>query len=172
MLETIKKPWFNLIVGPLFIVLGLIFIFNSEKGLNLMSIFVSLIFLLAGTLILIEFLRLRKLGISYVILFAAILSLFLGFLFLFNTSIIRNIIVILFALGIIFLGIVYLVQAFYFKQWGIPTWWTALIIAIISLLFGVAILFNTNIGAFTITLITGIYLIFVGIVSFVNFFLK
>lgn len=172
MAENSNKSWLSLVIGVLLVILGLIFVFNSNAGIGLLNIAISIVFILIGVFSLIDFFRLRPMTVSYSLLITAALTLILGILFLFNFNFMSEFIAIIFGAIILLIGVVFFGTSFYFKRLELRSWWIILIASIVSIIFAIVIFFIPGVGTFTITLLIGLYLIFIGAVSIASFFIK
>ena len=170
-MEKIQKGWLSLIIGIAFIILGIVFIFNSNAAMNILNIAISVVFIIAGVLTLIEFFRVRKIVNGYWLLFVSIMALLIGLVLLFNVNVLAVILPIILAIIIFEMGFLLLLfAAFGCRRAYFSSWWILLIAAIISLVFALIIFFNLSIGAATITFFSGLYFLFVGCVSIGSFF--
>ena len=84
----------------------------------------------------------------------------------------REFITIIFGALILLAGAVFFGMSFYFKKMNLKSWWIILLAAIVSIIFALVIFFIPHVGAFTITLLIGLYLIFIGAVALASFFMK
>ncbi|AMP21381.1 hypothetical protein AZF37_09655 [endosymbiont 'TC1' of Trimyema compressum] len=168
-MEKVEKGWLSLVIGIAFIILGIVFMFNSNAAMNILNICISVVFIIAGVLTLIEFFRVRKIVNSYWLLFVAIMVLLIGIVLLFNVNVLAVLLPMILAIIIFAMGLL-LFTAFGFKRTYFSSWWIFLIAAIISIVFALIIFFNLSIGAATITFFSGLYFLFVGCVSIGSFF--
>lgn len=169
--EKVGKGWLSLLIGVIFIILGIVFMFNSNAAMNILNICVSVVFIISGVLTMIEFIRVRKIVNGYWLLFVSIMALLIGIVLLFNAGVLAVILPVILAIIIFAMGLLLVFAAIAFKQASFSSWWILLGAAIISIVFALIVFFNLSVGAATITFFSGLYFLFVGCISIGSFFL-
>lgn len=162
-----KKPsTVTLLMGLLFIILGIFFLVNPEAALRIMILLAAILAVIKGLLDLYQFFRIRKKQYKndYSLLISGVFILIIGILLFFNTT-----------FGILFTGIVFatwfaiesittLLSLRFFKVKKGAAFFTLLILGIVTLCMSVLMFMLPFYAALSFTLISGIYLIAQGIV--------
>lgn len=162
-----KKPsTATLLVGLLFIVLGIFFLVNPEAALKIMILVAASLAVIKGLLDLFQFMRIKKKQHKndYSLLISGVFILVIGILLFFNTT-----------FGIVFTGIIFatwfaiesittLLSLRFFKVKKGAAFYILLILGILTLFMSILMFMRPFYAALSFTLITGIYLISQGII--------
>lgn len=147
-----------LLIGILLIIGGIYVLFNPLAALIASALFIGIALVLVG----VGYLFLYTQDKSYLTLSLGILDIFIGLVFLSNIGISAATMPIIFALWILFIGISQLAMGLELKKltpvsssaWK---WWTAS--GLFGILFAILVFIFPTIGALSITILLGIYLI-------------
>lgn len=93
---------------------------------------------------------------------SAILQIILGVLFLANNLFLAVSLPIVFAMWVLFEGVIIAVQSFDYKKVGFPYWWVLLILGIAGAVLGILGLRNPDISAATLSTLIGLGIIALG----------
>ena len=167
MFEETKKgfDWFSLIVGVLFIIAGIASFTRPDKTLHFLAIVAGIAFIFRGIYELWFRQRIgRILGESSGwLIFSAILDIILGIIFLFQPG-----------FGVLFIAIIFsiteLISAKFFKEFHRGYYWFIVILAILSLVLGVILLFSPLLSAITVVWLVSTFLIVFGIMKLIQAF--
>ena len=166
MFEETKKgfDWFSLIVGVLFIIAGIASFTRPDKTLHFLAIVAGIAFIFRGIYELWFRQRIgRILGESSGwLIFSAI--------FLFQPSFGVLFIAIIFAIWFILDSITELISAKFFKEFHRGYYWFIIILAILSLVLGVILLFSPLLSAITVVWLVSTFLIVFGIMKLIQAF--
>lgn len=151
-------------------VLGLLLIFQSEATITTISYIIGAILIAAGVLALIRFIKNSKevtttmnLDILY-----GIVTIILGVIIITNPHAIASVLPIVLGIAIIINSASKLQYAFILKNDQNDLWKTTLIIAIISTICGVVLLFNPFAGAVLIMRIVGIFILVYSVLDIIS----
>lgn len=151
--------------GILAIILGIIALFYPEITLSVLAIVFSIFLLIGGTIALTSAWRNRKFNQYWTHWFIeGTLDVIIGLLILFNPQISVTLFLGLMALWAILEGIILLFSYFRFRKY-ITRRNIILFAALISLFFGLTVLFNPAISTIALSALIGLYAIFYGIFS-------
>ncbi len=150
-----------LFIGLLLIVSGIYVLFNPIAALVASALFIGIVLVLLGM----GYLYLYSQTRSYLTLGLGLLDLFMGIIFLSNMGISAATVPIIFALWILFVSISQLTVGLDLKKVSADLtgwkWWV--ISGILGIVFSMLIFIFPSIGAFSITIIFGLYLIEYGV---------
>lgn len=170
MFEETKKgfDWFSLIVGVLFIIAGIASFTRPDKTLHFLAIVAGIAFIFRGIYELWFRQRIgRILGESSGwLIFSAILDI----IFLFQPGFGVLFIAIIFAIWFILDSITELLSAKFFKEFHRGYYWFIVILAILSLVLGVILLFSPLLSAITVVWLVSTFLIVFGIMKLIQAF--
>lgn len=159
-----KNLWL-LLVSIILILSGIYVLFNPLNALIASTLFVGLLFVFIGTGYLLSF----RQGDSYAILALGILDIFIGLLFLTNIGLSAATLPIIFALWILFNGIVQLAMGLELRH-SVDIPYKAMISAgILGIIFSILIFIYPAVGAIAITVLLGLYLVGYGLFELVRF---
>ena len=174
MFEETKKgfDWFSLIVGVLFTIAGIASFTRPDKTLHFLAIVAGIAFIFRGIYELWFRQRIgRILGESSGwLIFSAILDIILGIIFLFQPGFGVLFIAIIFAIWFILDSITELLSAKFFKEFHRGYYWFIVILAILSLVLGVILLFSPLLSAITVVWLVSTFLIVFGIMKLIQAF--
>ncbi|MFV0627281.1 MAG: HdeD family acid-resistance protein [Alphaproteobacteria bacterium] len=98
-----------------------------------------------------------------------IMDVIVGLVFVSNLGITASTIPVLFAFWALFVGVTQVVAAFELKEVKAPEWKFLLVAGLISIVFGFIIVYMPIVGAITITILMGTYLIIYGLIGLVEY---
>lgn len=150
--------------------LGMLLIFQSEATITTISYIVGAILIAAGAFALIRYISINTKGLDSTDLdiLYGIVSIILGVLIITNPHAIASIIPVILGIGIIISSASKLQYAFNLKKANNDIWKATMVIAIISTICGVVLLFNPFAGAVLIMRIVGIFIVAYSILDFIS----
>lgn len=150
--------------------LGMLLIFQSEATITTISYIIGAILIAAGAFALIRYISINTKGLDSTDLdiLYGIVSIILGILIITNPHAIANIIPIILGIAIIISSASKIQCAFNLKNANNEIWKATMIIAIISTICGVILLFNPFAGAVWIMRIVGIFITIYSILDFIS----
>lgn len=151
-------------------ILGLLLIFQSEATIATISYIIGAILIAAGVLALIRFVKNSKevtTVMSLDILYG-IVTVILGVIIITNPHAIASVLPIVLGIAIIINSASKLQYAFILRNDGNDLWKTTMVIAIISTICGVVLLFNPFAGAVLIMRIVGIFILAYSLLDIVS----
>lgn len=162
----IRKSYKSGIVSSIILfIFGLLLLLKSEETIVTISYVVGSVIIAMGALAFINYFTGKDnkvLGIAY-----GIISVVLGVVIISNPVAIASIIPIIIGIGIILNSAMKLQYALELKKLSSEMWKTTFIVALISTICGVIILFNPFQGAVLITQVIGIFLILYSIIDII-----
>ncbi len=162
----IRKNYKSGIVSSIILfIFGLLLLLKSEETIVTISYVVGSVIIAMGALAFINYFTGKDnkvLGIAY-----GIISVVLGVIIISNPVAIASIIPIIIGVGIILNSAMKLQYALELKKLSSEMWKTTFIVALISTICGVIILFNPFQGAVLITQVIGIFLILYSIIDII-----
>lgn len=152
-------------------ILGLLLIFQSEATITTISYIIGAVLIAAGVLALIKFAKnsknITETSFNLDILYG-IVTVVLGVIVITNPHAIASILPIVLGIAIIISSASKLQYAFVLKNDNNDMWKTTMVIAIISTICGVVLLFNPFAGAVLIMRIVGIFILVYSILDIVS----
>ena len=148
------------------ILIGLLLIFKSEATIITISYVVGSIIIAMGALAFINYFTEKDSGRGFSLAYGLI-CVILGILIITNPKAISSIIPIIIGVGVIINSALKLQFSLELKKVDNRMWMTTFIVALISTLCGVVILFNPFEGAIVITQLIGGFLVFYAIVDII-----
>lgn len=150
--------------------LGMLLVFQSEATITTISYIIGAILIAAGAFALIRYISINTKGLDSTDLdiLYGIVSIVLGILIITNPHAIANIIPIILGIAIIISSASKIQCAFNLKNANNEIWKATMIIAIISTICGVILLFNPFAGAVWIMRIVGIFITIYSILDFIS----
>lgn len=174
MFTEVKKgfDWFSLVVGILFLIAGIASFNRPDKTLRFLVILAGVSFIFRGIYELWFRQRINQLlqESSGWLIFSAILDIILGIIFLFQPNFGVLFIAIIFAIWFILDSVVELLSAKFFKEFHRGYYWFIVILAIVSLILGIILLFSPLISAITVVWLISTFLIVFGIMKIIQAF--
>lgn len=171
-METLfKKWWVILLQGILLIIIGFIFFNNPVKVLAVISLWVGILTLAAGIIGLTAYFMMAREERENSSLLWSIITLLLGLLMLTKVGLTMKTITVLFGLWILFTGI-WLLAAGWDHLRSSMTGWIMLLGGILSILAGIAIIFDIGTGAVWISTLLGLQAVIAGIGFIMLAFIK
>jgi uncharacterized membrane protein HdeD (DUF308 family) len=165
--EAVPIPWWLVLLqGIAAIILGILLITNTALTAVLLVQFLGIYWMVSGIFAIISiFIDSEMWGWK---LFSGILGIIAGVIILqhpfWSTLLVPTVLVIVIGIQGLIIGIVNLIQAFQGAGWGIG------VLGILSILFGLILLFNPILGAVTLPFVAGIFGIVGGIAAVVMAF--
>ena len=163
----IKPNIYNLIIGALLSIAGIYVWLNPLDTLILIALYLGIIFILIGASFVIEyFVRKKTKYLGY-----GLLNLAIGIIFVSKSSFVAISISLILALWILFSSTEQVSTSIDLKKLNIDFWKYPLISGIIGIIFSLIILVHPSVGALTIAIIIGTYMIMYGILEILEYFL-
>lgn len=154
-----------LIASIVMIALGAYVWFNPATAMIALALYLGIAFICIGATYIWIY---RQTKTSWY-LALGIVDVLVGLVFVLNLGVTAASIPMIFAFWALFVGIMQLTSGFEMKEAQIPNWkWLALS-GLISILFAFAIFYFPMIGAITITILMGSYLVMYGILGLVEY---
>lgn len=150
--------------------LGMLLIFQSEATITTISYIIGAVLIAAGAFALIRYISINTKGIDATDLdiLYGIVSVILGILIITNPHAIASIIPIILGIAIIINSALKIQCAFNLKNANNDIWKATMIIAIISTICGVVLLFNPFAGAVWIMRIVGVFISVYAVLDFIS----
>ncbi len=161
-----KPNIYNLVIGALLSISGVYVWAHPLDTLVLISLYIGILFMLVGSVFLVEyFIRKDTKDLGY-----ALLNLAIGIIFVSKSAFVATSISLILALWILFSSIEQITRSLELKKLNINFWIYPIISGIIGLIFSLIILIHPSVGAFTIAIIIGTYMVMYGILEIIEFF--
>jgi len=157
-----KKWWVILLQGILLIIISFIFFNHPGEVLTVISLWVGILTLTAGIFGLIAYFMTRNEATDNSSLWWSIITLILGLLMVLKIGFTMKVITIIFGLWVLLTGILLLSEGWRRSSIGIAAW-IMLIGGILSVIAGIAIIFDIRTGAVWISTLLGIQFLVAGI---------
>lgn len=160
----------SIFTSILLFILGILLVFESEVTITTISYIIGAILIAAGVFALVRFFSRKEnvsSGIGLDVLYGVV-TIILGILIVTNPHAIAKILPIVLGIAIIISSSNKLQYAFTLKNNNNDLWKTTMIIAIVSTICGVVLLFNPFAGAVLIMKIVGIFIIIYSVLDFVS----
>ncbi|WP_439443958.1 HdeD family acid-resistance protein [Listeria aquatica] len=151
------------LAGIAMIIMGFWVMFNPVASLLTLNVVIGLLLLISGIFHIISYFTESERHLSGWILADGILSTLLGILMLANQFAGAASLILVFAMWVLFAGIVRTIGAFTLKQAGGSSWGFVLFIGIVGIILGFIALFNPVVSALGIVLLMGFFFILEGI---------
>lgn len=160
----------SILTSTLLLCLGILLIFESEVTIVTISYIIGSILVAAGTFALIRYVSTNKKGFdaSELDLLYGIVTIILGILIITHPHAIAKIIPIILGIAIIISSASKIQYAFTLKNNSNELWKTTMVIAAISTICGVVLLFNPFAGAVLLMRIVGIFIFVYAILDFIS----
>lgn len=160
----------SILTSTLLFCLGILLIFESEVTVITISYVIGSILVAAGTFALIRYISVNKKGFdaSELDLLYGIVTIILGILIITHPQAIASIIPIILGIAIIISSASKIQYAFNLKNNENELWKTTMVIAIISTICGIVLLFNPFAGALLLMRIVGIFIVIYSILDIVS----
>lgn len=160
----------SILTSTLLFCLGILLIFESEVTVITISYVIGSILVAAGTFALIRYVSVNKKGFdaSELDLLYGIVTIILGILIITHPQAIASIIPIILGIAIIISSASKIQYAFNLKNNENELWKTTMVIALISTICGIVLLFNPFAGALLLMRIVGIFIVVYSILDIVS----
>lgn len=160
----------SILTSTLLFCLGILLIFESEVTVITISYVIGSILVAAGTFALIRYVSVNKKGFdaSELDLLYGIVTIILGILIITHPQAIASIIPIILGIAIIISSASKIQYAFNLKNNENELWKMTMIIAVISTICGIVLLFNPFAGALLLMRIVGIFIVIYSILDIVS----
>ena len=166
-----RKWWVILLQGILLIIIGFFFFNNPVEVLAVISFWVGLLTLVMGIVGIVGHFTVPKDERENNSLLWSIATLLLGFLMVSKVGLTMKVITVLFGFWVLFTGIWLISAGMKHREKGLPGWFLILVGAL-SVIAGIAIIFNLGTGAIYISTLLGLQALFAGIGLIVLAFTK
>lgn len=163
MVERIQQKWWLLLLrGILAIIFGLIAIFSPGIVLATLLLYFGFVAVFSGLFLIIEGIAIKgdDRGLR---IFEGVISLIFGLLFIFMPAFVLASIMYFIAFWAIIAGIMQIFYAIKLRK-EITNEWLGILNGLITLIFGILVLYNIMAGGLAIVMIFGIYAILWGII--------
>ena len=167
-----KFDWFGLIIGIFSIYVGYLVINNPLTSLSTITVFLGIFAILRGVYQLWFGSQLNKYlgtGSGYAI-FSAIISILVGILFIANLKVGIVVVTYIFAIWFLIDSIFQLFTARFYSFFGKGYYWLIIILACLSLLFAIILLFNPVLAMGFIVFMLAFFFIATGIAEIIEAF--
>jgi uncharacterized membrane protein HdeD (DUF308 family) len=158
----LRKWWVILLQGILLIILSFMFFNNPVQVLAVLSLWIGVITLIIGAMGLIGYFMMEKQERESSILWWSIASLILGFLMISRLGLTMKSITVIFGIWILLTGFSLTSSGWAHRANG-SLGWIIFILGILTIIAGIAIIFNIRTGAIWISTILGFQALFAGI---------
>ncbi len=160
----------SMFTSVLLFFLGILLIFESEATIKTISYIIGAILVAAGTFAFIRYLNNNKEGFetSELDVLYGIVTIILGIMIITNPQAIASIIPFILGIAIIISSAIKIQYAFDLKKENNDLWKTTMVIAIISTICGIVLLFNPFAGAVVIMKIVGIFILVYALLDIVS----
>lgn len=160
----------SILTSTLLLCLGVLLIFESEVTIVTISYIIGSILVAAGTFALIRYVSTNKKGFdaSELDLLYGIVTIILGILIITHPQAIAKIIPIILGIAIIISSASKIQYAFTLKNSSNDLWKTTMVIAVISTICGIILLFNPFAGAVLLMRIVGIFIFVYAVLDFIS----
>ena len=160
----------SIFTSILLLFLGLLLIFESEVTITMISYVVGAVLVAAGTFALVRYVSVNKEGLdpSELDILYGIVTIVLGILVITNPHVIASIIPIILGIAIIISSANKLQYAFNLKNKDNDLWKSTMVIAVISTICGIVLLFNPFAGAVLLMRIVGIFITIYSVLDMIS----
>lgn len=172
--NTVKYWYIPLIIGIIFIGIGIYTLFSPLESYLTLSILFSLSFLFSGLFEIIFSISNRKEieNWGWTLAFG-ILTFLIGVLLIMNPELSMTTLPLYIGFVVLFRSIMGIGYALELKHYGLLDWGNLMVISILGLIFSLILIWNPLFAGFTIVFWTGLAIIFIGIFSvYLSFRLK
>lgn len=173
MLESMKKNFnkfftTSIITSVVFIALGMFLFFKPETTIATISYTLGIIILLLGAFSFAKyFQRDKEVGIDFSLIYG-ILSIIFGIIIILNPNALATIIPFVLGFWVIVNSIIKIQYSLDLKKYENNAWIPTLIIGLLTLVWGLILVFNPFAGALVITKVIGLFLIIYSILDIVE----
>lgn len=157
----------KLVAGIVMSILGAVVLFNPFDTMIALAFYLGVGFVMAGFFYVMSAVGFR----SGWYLLVGILDLLVGFILMANLGITAASLPVILALWCLTIGVVQLMGTWDIKKLGLPWGWSA-IMGVVSLLFGLLILVFPLLGAITISMVLGFYILLFGILQLAEYYMS
>jgi len=157
-----RKWWIIFLQGVLLIIISFIFFTNPAEVLAVISFWVGLLTLIIGIMGLAGYFMMDKNERENSSLLWSIATLLFGILLIGNLGLTMKLITVLFGIWILMTGIWLTTAGWEYRRNGAPGW-LMLIAGVLSIIAGVAIVFDVKIGAVWISTLLGVQTLLAGL---------
>ena len=171
MQTLLRKWWVILLQGILLIIIGIIFFNNPVEVLAVISLWIGILTLAAGIIGLIAHFMVAKEERENSSLWWSVITLVMGFLMVTKVGLTMKVITIIFGAWVLLTGIWLLNAGWEYRKSGLSGW-IMLLGGALSVIAGIAIIFDIETGAVWISTLLGLQAIISGIGFIMLAFIK
>ncbi len=170
MIENFKKMFrMSILTSVFFIVIGLFLILKPETTITTISYILGAVILVTGVVFMIKYFSTKnQLGVFSNDLVSGVMSIIIGFIFIFNPTALAKIIPIILGIWIIISSITKIQYSLQLKMYHNKAWISTMIIAAITFMWGLLLLFNPFEGAMVLTQIIGMFILVYAVLDLVE----
>ena len=163
--ETPSGNTWLLIISLLTIALGVYVLFNPVTALLGLALYIGIAFVLIGF----GYMMIFQESKNYLYLSVSVLDIIIGVLLLINIGLTTATLPLIIALWMLFGGISQFVESWRLKDTNTSSWVWFLISGVISILFGLFVVFHPIISMMAITTLIGLYFIIYGAFELIRY---
>jgi uncharacterized membrane protein HdeD (DUF308 family) len=155
----------HLLAGVLMVLLGLYVWFHPMTGLYALSLYIGVALIVVGA----GYIGSSLQTDSGWFMFVGLIDIIVGLILVSELGVTTATLPVIFAVWCLAVGLAQLVSAYRFGRNGLPWGWSALLGAL-GVVFGLLILQYPALGAVTISILTGLYLVLYGVLEILEYF--
>ncbi len=164
-----KLKWNMVVMSAVYIVLGVVLLLWPEAVLNGICYVVGGLVMLSGIVQIARFFSMReKLFFAPMTMTLGLVCLGLGLFLILRSDIVQTVLPIVFGLFVIFDSIVRIQGALELKRCEYGNWWTGLLLALLSVILGLIMIFNPFATISTLVMAIGVILIIEGALNVIS----
>lgn len=160
----------SIVTSSLLAALGVLLIFQSEATISTISYIIGAVLVAAGTFAFLRYLKTNKKGLemSELDILYGVVTIIIGILVIKNPHVIASIIPLILGIAIIISSASKLQYSFDLKEQNNDLWKTTMLIAAVSAVFGMVLIFNPFAGAVLLMRIVGGFILVYAILDIIS----